>query len=186
MPSRFLRVLLSVAATAVFVAVNAPARGADYSPAFDPQFDGTALFRINNSCLLSNGTFFSSEACHVDMIFANMFDTNFPNVHYTSGFQPDIAFEFVIGGNQLTQFQTLDPGLSCPVEGPCAAQLEFFIGCDFETDDSCLPLATLKIGDRNPLNDGYRLDRVPEPGTLSLLLGGLGAVWMRKRRKAVA
>jgi hypothetical protein len=185
MSRKFLRVFLSVAAAAIFVAVNAPARAADYSPVFDPQFDGTALFRINNSCLLNNGTFFSSENCHVDMIFANMFDTNFPLVHYTSGLQPDIAFEFVIAGNQLTQFQTLDPGLSCDGSS-CLADLEFFTGCGFNTDDTCLPLATLQIGSANPLRDGYRLDRVPEPGTLSLLLGGLGAAWMRKRRKAAA
>jgi hypothetical protein len=193
MSSKFLRIFLSVAAAAVFVAVGTPARAAvSYSPVFDPEFDGTALFQIGDACLLNeDGIYSSSGDCQVNQIFADFFDVNFPSVHYTGGPQADIGFQVVIVGNQLTQFSTTDPGLSCDGEF-CAASYEFFTGSGSDAcfgDDPCLPLATLQIGSGTPLRAGYTLERVdgaPEPGTLGLLLGGLGAVWMRKRRKAAA
>ena len=32
----------------------------------------------------------------------------------------------------------------------------------------------------------YVATAIPEPGTLALVLGGIGAAWLRRRRKAIA
>ena len=32
----------------------------------------------------------------------------------------------------------------------------------------------------------YQLTQVPEPGTLALILGGVGAAWLTRRRKAAS
>jgi hypothetical protein len=168
-----------------------PARAAFYIPGFDPEFDGSALFQIGNDCLLnSDGTYAATGACSIDMIFADMFDTNFPLVHYTSGLQTGIAFEVVIAGNELTQFSTSDPILeSCVGEFCTFADLQFFTGCGFIIGESCEPLATLAF-DSTVLRDGYRLirqpDGAPEPGTLGLIFGAVGAAWLARRRKAAA
>jgi hypothetical protein len=191
MSGRTLRLSLCALAAAAVLTLGTPARAAFYSPDFDPEFDGTALFEIGDACLLNDdGTYSAVGACAVDMIFADMFDTNFPLVHYTSGLQTDIAFQVVIAGNELTQFSTSDPILeSCFGEFCTFADLQFFTGCDFVIDESCEPLATLAF-DSTVLRDGYRLirqtDGVPEPGTLGLILGGVGAAWLARRRKAAA
>jgi len=181
-------VSLGVLAAAAVVTLATSTRAAFYSPEFDPEFDGTALFQISDNCLLTDGTFAGDGDCQVDMIFADMFDTEFPLVHYTSGLQTDIAFEVVIAGNELTQFSTSDPILSyCPGEFCTFADLQFFTGCGFFFDESCEPLATLAF-DSTVLSDGYRLirqtDGVPEPGTLGLIFGAVGAAWLARRRKA--
>jgi hypothetical protein len=186
MSGRTLRLSLCTFAAAVVLTLGTPARAAFYSPDFDPEFDGSALFQIGDACLLNaDGTYSAIGPCAVDMIFADMFDTNFPLVHYTSGLQTNIAFEVVIAGNQLTQFSTSDPTLSSCVGEFCTfADLEFFTGCGFFFDESCEPLATLAF-DSTVLSDGYRLIRqAPEPGTLALILGGAGVAWWARRRKA--
>jgi hypothetical protein len=191
MSGRTLRLSLCTFAAVAVLILATPARPAFYSPDFDPEFDGSALFQIGDACLLnSDGTYAATGSCSVDMIFADMFDTSFPLVHYTSGLQTAIAFEVVIVGNELTQFSTSDPTLSSCVGEFCTfADLEFFTGCGFFFDESCLPLATLTF-DSTVLSDGYTLIRqpepAPEPGTLALILGGAGIAWWARRRKAAA
>jgi hypothetical protein len=188
MSRRTLRMSLGVLAAAAVLTLGTPARAAFYIPHFDPECDGTALFQISDNCLLNDGIFAGDGDCQVNMFFADMFDTNFPLVHYTSGLQTDIAFEVVIAGNQLTQFSTSDPILeSCVGEFCTFADLQFFTGCGFIIDESCLPLATLAF-DSTVLRDGYTLVlvQVPEPGTLGLIFGAVGAAWLARRRKAAA
>ena len=189
MSGRTLRLSLCTFAAAALLTLGTPARAAFYSPDFDPEFDGTALFQIGDACLLNDDGMYSAVGpCAIDMIFADMFDTNFPLIHYTSGLQTNIAFEVVIAGNELTQFSTSDPTLSQCFEEFCTfADLEFFTGCGF-SQDPCEPLATLT--NAFFLSDGYRLIRqpepAPEPGTLGLILGGAGVAWWARRRKAAA
>ena len=193
MSGRALRLSLCTFAAAAVLTLGTPARGAFYSPGFDPEFDGFVLFKIGDPCLLlSDGTYSvaTHPECQVDMVSAAVFDTSAPSVIYT-GSQLNVAFEVVIGGNELTQlltqFFTVGDPLVCA--GDSCADLEFFTGCGFFFDESCEPLATLAF-DSTVLFDGYRLIRqpepAPEPSTLALFLGGAGVAWWARRRKAAA
>ncbi|HEY3223965.1 MAG TPA: PEP-CTERM sorting domain-containing protein [Pseudolabrys sp.] len=196
MSRRTLRVSLGILAAAAVLTLATPARAAFYIPGFDPEFDGSVLFRIGDACLLlSDGTYSvaTHPECQVDMVSAAVFDTNAPSVVYT-GSQLNVAFDVVIAGNELTElltqlFTELGP-LGDPIvcAGDSCADLEFFTGCGF-TEDPCEPLATLAF-DSTFLRDGYRLirqpDGAPEPGTLGLIFGAVGAAWLARRRKAAA
>jgi hypothetical protein len=191
MSRRTLRMSLGVLAAAAVLTLGTPAQAAFYIPHFDPEFDGFVLFRIGDACLLNaDGTYSSTGACTLDLMSADVFDTENTETHYTSGFQGNVGFQVVIAGNELTQLSTSDPILeSCFGEFCTFADLQFFTGCGFPIDDSCLPLATLAF-DSTVLSAGYTLirqtDGVPEPGTLGLIFGAVGAAWLARRRKAAA
>ena len=178
MSSKVLRMYLCVVVAAIFGTAVGFARAAVYDVDYDPAFDGTTRIQIGDGCLLTNGTFSSTGACTLDLISADVFDTSSPLLHYTSGFQSNIGTQVVISGNELTQFSTpnLDPFLSCGVE--CSGFLFFTFGNAF-----------LDTVTGAQLSDGYilvRVNGVPEPGSLALILGAVAAAWLARRRKTAA
>lgn len=180
MPSRALRVLGVLAA--IWVTASAiPSRAAYYNPHFDPQFDGTVFFQIGDACLTNDpGTYASSGACVLDLISADVFALSDPGTHYTSGFQGNVGIDVVIAGNELVAMDT-DPPLSCGVL--CGGDLVFFSSANAELTGDTIA---------GTLSDGYALVRVPapnatpEPGTLALIVGGIGIAWLTRGRRTPA
>src|SRR5574340_995672 len=91
----------------VFVAASAHA--AYFSPRFDPQFDGSALFEIGDSCLaLANATYPTFGACQIDLVSANLTDLTVPlSPPYTSGFQSNVGTTVEIVSNEGSQFSSI-------------------------------------------------------------------------------
>jgi hypothetical protein len=185
MSNRVVRVLLWSAVAAAVGTFGSLARAAFYDVGFDPDFDGAVQISIVDSCLSqADGTYSSnSEFCTVDLVFADVFPLPAGVPHYTSGPQSDIAFEVKIAGNELIAFDTFfaDFPVSCGVE--CSGGLDFGIVPQNAYLTQCFGCGPVLI-------DPYTLSRValpiPEPGTLGLLFGGVGAAWLARRRKTVA
>ncbi len=181
------RLRLALGAALVAFVLSTPALGAFYNPHFDPEFDGLVTFQIGDACLLNApGTYQSTGACTLDLISADVFSTADPGTHFTSGFQGNVGLSVVIAGNELVEIST-DPPLSCGEL--CSGALVFFTGF---CDGDCVPPSAELTGDtfQGVLMDGYTLVRVsgpgtaPEPDTLALLVGGVAAAWLVRRRKA--
>ncbi len=182
------RIVKTVLCAALLVmALGSTARGAFFSPHFDPQFDGNVLFEIGDACLgQADATYPSFGSCQIDLISANLSDlTNPLSSPYTSGTQSNIGILVTILANEVDQFSTQSITLQCGIE--CSGQLQFFIGsCD---GDVCLaPSATLTNANGDTLTDGYQVvsvaSPVPEAGSFALLIAGLSALWLMRRRKA--
>ncbi len=185
----------------------------EYDPQFiGPAFVDLPLDALCLPAYPSGGTVAAGSGgdlnCTLNLVSADV--TPFPagTPHYVDTLgvtnYSDIASFIFIDSGALTQFDSRSPidlvDSSCPSSfGTCgAAELNFQIGggnADFPG------VATLTIGSWCfDCDGGFTPDpnlpvlqsdfvvgpALPEPGTLGLLLGGFGAGWLARRRKATA
>jgi hypothetical protein len=202
MTRKTLRILLGALATGAVAIFAAPASAVHYTSGFDPlgavTFSGTGLLQFDDSCLNADGLY-SAAACNLVLLSASldMTDTGSSDIAHLD-FAPVLPdstdmVDLIISGGTLVG---IDTGLIGPVFvtddgsslfGPWWLQWQsdpvflFTGGCTFVESQVCTP---------NEFSSGEATNvtftRVPEPGTLGLILGGIGAAWFARRRKRAA
>jgi hypothetical protein len=180
-PSKTLRLFLCFALAVALGAFGNLARAAVfYNAVFDPEFTGTVTFSIDDICLAQPDGIYPipPSTCDVDLVFADIVDS-FGN-QWTGGPQSDVAIEVVIAGNELIALATGPMFLSGKKEDCDGTGVLQFSA--FSTDLE--PGATFTCGTVD--TNTYILARAPEPGTLGLIVGALGAGWLARRRRARA
>ncbi len=197
-----LRTFICAAAVAALGTFGTLAQATFYGGDFDPptitgHFTGHFIINdVNDQCLAGN-----SEGCQIDLISLVITDSgDFGSGAFSTG-QTNIAsnVSFVGGLHFLSvpiplTFPSNDfafAGFSSPaaaVNCPCV-QFTPDIGDDFFQHHGFL--ANLGFFDsNNQFVSGdtaiYVAARIPEPGSLGLLVGGIGAAWLTRRRKTRA
>ena len=194
---------LASAAVAIFAV---PANAVVYSSGFDPlSFSGTGFFEFDNACEAVDGTYTGAE-CNVTFLSASvqMVDTDsLDNIIGTGdlNFGPSILIDaIVISGGLLVGVDSgqFGPAFISSGSGSLSSNTDpWWIQWETELNDpvflftgdcfeGCFPnqdpSATALNVTFTRLTDGV----APEPGTLGLILGGVGAAWWARRRKAAA
>ncbi|MEO8849712.1 MAG: PEP-CTERM sorting domain-containing protein [Casimicrobiaceae bacterium] len=193
-------VVASVAASAMLL-FGGTASGAFYSSSFDPpgplNFGGTALFQLDDSCLTDDG-FYTAGACHLTLVHAtvDMIDTashdtghlDFVNVLPDTFDMVDL---YISGGNLIG----VDTGwVGWTLTSPCSGTLcgipwwirwqsglpdpVYLYTGTCSTVSHCTP-----NHDPAGIAPNVTFTRVPEPGTLALVIAALGAGWLVRRRR---
>jgi hypothetical protein len=158
-----------------------------YDLGYDPTgFFGNGQLSIDNACVATDGTFTSSsESCPIDLLFDTTHDSGGGN--WSSGLIADIAegMQFDVANHQLVAFDSIalnltfngldiitlrTSGGALSVGCEASGQLQFFRGDNVVTFQGCGGLDTGTY-------------RVPEPASGALILGGLGAAWLARRRR---
>jgi hypothetical protein len=213
MSRRTLRLFLGALATAAMAALGSPVHAGVWQGLFDPlSFSGVGFFQFDNHCETDFGGnhTYSQAECNVIFLSASvdMIETVPPGTgHLNFGPSTDI-FDIVIVGGQLVGvdsglFGPAFTGASCSGSlcngAPWWIQWQSGIGGLLSANDPvdlftgtcseiapCAPnqspsaTALTVIFTRLPDNGA------PEPGTLGLIVGGVGAAWLARRRKAAA
>jgi len=195
--------LLLTALAATLVAFAAPASAAVWSSDYDPPgaitFSGRAFFQFDDSCLATDG-FHSGASCNTvflsataDLSEASTGATGHLNFASVLPNTADV-FNIVIVNHLLAGVDTGVIGFVFP--GPCTLDLcgtpwwiqfesgfgdPVFLFTGSCEGDSCFAFDTPQGIARN-----VTFTRVPEPGSLALILGALGAGWLSRRRKPAA
>jgi hypothetical protein len=155
-----------------------------YDLGFDPPgFFGSGHIQIDQSCLSENGGPFSSnsEDCPIDLLDVQVHDSAGGNWSLTSAFNIATAFDVV--NNNLFDFDSIV--LNLTFEGfdntdrptgvsslECNGQLQFF------REDRVVTFSTCYVDD-----NGHYV--IPEPASGALILAGMGAAWLARRRRRV-
>jgi hypothetical protein len=173
-------------------ATQATFYGGDFDPpTIQGHFTGHFLLNVSDSC--------NSEDCQIDVVSLLIDASSTFGPGWVSDGQTDIATNVNFDGH-LIAFDSVLVGLFIPsFEGPsqftasvipCTPSLRFtsvfdtdFLGHEgFIADMECVNANQQNVGD----NATYVLRQIPEPGTLALILGGIGAGWLTRRRKAAS
>ena len=198
MLNRILRLSLT-ALTATVVALAAPAYAAVWSSDYDPlEFVGTALFDVPDACLAAANNLYSVGAlpgCSVITVLSNV--TTMPVVIDFAPVLPSIDVDsYVVIGGQLVGVNTGIIGsvnvgdsnywfqfAATFTSGSVHNLVNLFNDCEsFEGSVSCGdPFASTIRG-----VTFTRVTGVPEPASLALVLGALGAGWLARKRKIPA
>ncbi len=199
MALKTLRVLMCGAVAASLAMFGTAAKATFYPGDFDPptitgHFTGHFIVNDVNDRCLSN-----SEGCEIDLISLVITNSgDFGSGDFSTG-QTNIAssVSFVGGLHFLSvpvplsspfsafAFNSLAPAVTC---SPCV-MFTPDIGDDFFQHHGFI--ANLGFFDGNgQFVSGdtaiYVAAQIPEPGTLALLVGGIGAAWLTRRRKTTA
>jgi hypothetical protein len=203
MPNGMLRFLLT-ALTAAVVTLAAPAYAAVWSSDYDPvgeiTFSGRAFFQFDDACLATDG-FYSGAFCHTVFLSAtaDISDTSPATGHLDfASVLPNTADvgDIVIVNHALAGVDTGVIGFVFP--GTCTGDLcstpwwiQFvsgfedpvllFTGPCPDGPSTCHPNDTPQ-----GIAPNVTFARVPEPGSLALILGAVGAGWLARRRKSAA
>jgi hypothetical protein len=200
---------LASAAVAIFAV---PANAVVYSSGFDPlSFSGTGFFEFDTACESVDGVYTQAE-CNVIFLGAtvDLVETTPAGTGQLSFGSSTNIDAIVISGGFLVG---VDSGLFGPAFiSSCSDSLcsntdpwwiqwqtelndpvNLFTGfCSFDGDfQFCSPNQTpaaiaFNVTFTRLPDDGDGGPGVPEPGTLGLILGGVGAAWWARRRKAAA
>lgn len=200
MPRKPLRTFLCAAAAAALGMFGTVAQATFYGGDFDPpvitgHFTGHFIVNdVNDRCLSGN-----SEGCEIDLISLVItnsghfgfgdFSTGQTNIASNVSFDGGLHFlsvpipltsPFSDFGFESAGFGSLAPAVTC---SPCV-QFTPTIGDDnvFHHHGFIANLFNDAVGD----NAIYVAAPIPEPGSLGLLVGGIGAAWLTRRRKARA
>ena len=201
-----LRVFICAATLAASAGFGPPAQAIAYDVDFDPPFivgffGGTAMLDVDPSCLdLGAGPhsalnlFFAGCTIDLTSVDITMLGGNPVNLVYTAEQNPIPVLIGVLGNSDnLIGLSTLPIRLEGPndIEGgrydECDATLAFTLGRQFVSG----PAVFTTCGDNgiqgySSVATSVTFAQVPEPGTLALLLGGVGAVWTARRRRCKA
>jgi hypothetical protein len=199
---------LGALATAAAAGFAIPANAVVYSSGFDPlSFSGTGLFQFDDGCETANGGFgtYTQAQCNVilqsasvDMVDTDSLNNTIGTGHLSFGSSTDIAFIHISGGLLVgvdsglfgEAFTDACTGTLCN-GAPWWIQWEN----DFVPDpvflftgscpEGCLPNTSPSATAFN-VTFIRQTNGAPEPGTLGLILGGVGAAWWARLRKAAA
>ena len=202
-----LRSSLIVLAAAAVLSIAGPACAgvwsADYDPVGEITFNGRAFFQFDDSCLAEDG-FYSASSCHTVLLSATaeISDDSPATGHLDfASVLPDVANvqNIVIVDHALAGVDTNLIGFVFP--DPCDGDLcgtpwwiQFESGFDdpvFLFTGPCPDGPSTCRPNEGPSGTAIhvafaRVDLVPEPGSLSLILGALGLGWLVRRRKSAA
>jgi hypothetical protein len=199
-----LRTFICAAAAAALGTFGTLAQATFYGGDFDPptilgHFTGSFLLDVTGACNNPNG---EGSDCTIDLIDAVIDTSSTFNPGWVAVPHDNIATNIIFDGH-LIAFDSILIGLFIPsTEGsslfaatnviPCTPSLRFtsanppagdFLGHQgFIADLECNNANNQSVGD----NAVYVLRQIPEPGTLALILGGVGAAWLTRRRKAAS
>jgi len=203
MTRKTFRILLSALATGAVAILAAPANAVQYTSGFEPlSFFGTGLFQFDDSCLTANGGngTYTGAQCNVSLlsVTADLDNTDPPvgtgHLDFAS-LLPDSGdiVDIIISGGTLVGVDTNPIGHVFP--SPCTLNMcgtPWWIEWSSVSD----PINTVSLftgscdGDvcfRDTSATGSTTNvtftRVPEPGTLGLIVGGVAAAWFARRRK---
>jgi len=196
-----LRIFICAAAAVAFGMFGTMAQATFYGGDFDPptitgHFTGHFVVSdVNDGCLHPDG------GCEIDLISlvitnsgdfgSNGFSSSQTNIASNVSFVGGLHFlsvpipvtfpSFVID-SVSAGFGSLAPAVNC---NPCV-QFTPTIGDDFSQHHGFL--ANLGLFDSNNqfTSGDTAIYRIPEPGSLGLLVGGIGAAWLTRRRKTRA
>ena len=166
-----------------------------YGGTFDPptitgHFTGDFLLDVTDSC-------FSEGPCQIDLIFLTINDSDHFGSGPFSGFQGNIASSASLDGG--LHFNSVEIPLTNNSFDLAFVALSTLDQVD--CSNVCVQFTTVEGDDNvfhhhgfiaNLFNDTvgdnaiYVAAAVPEPGTLGLLVGGIGAAWLKRRRKTIA
>jgi len=164
-----------------------------YGGDFDPppnHFTGNFLLNVSDSC--------NSEDCQIDVVSMFIDSSSTFGPGWVSHGQMNIATNVNFDGH-LISFDSVPVTLFIPsFEGPsqftanaipCTPSLSFTETFGTDSLGHTGFIANLECNANNQIvgdNAIYVLRQIPEPGTLALILGGVGAAWLSRRRKAVS
>ncbi len=201
MPRKSLRNLMCAAVAVALGTFGTLAQATFYGGDFDPptitgHFTGHFIVNdVNDQCLQGN-----TEGCEIDLISLVITNSgDFGSGDFSTG-QTNIASQVSFAGGlhflsvpiPLTSPSFLDlafagsgsvaAAVNC---NPCV-QFTPTIGDDFFQHHGFL--ANLGLFDSNNqfTSGDTAIYRIPEPGSLGLLVGGIGAAWLTRRRKTRA
>jgi len=203
MARKGLRGCIVALATAAAAILAGPAGAVHYSSGYDPTiFSGTGLFQFDDACLATDGVK-SGASCNASLI-SNITTITSPGTG-TLNFAPLLPdsvdiIDIVISGGTLVGVDTNLIGFvfASPCTGAACGvpwwiqwvsnqdfpfvdpQVNLFTGSCFE---GCFPDETPSGTAENVV---FTRVEVPEPGTLGLLIGAIGAGWFVRRRRRVA
>jgi hypothetical protein len=192
--SKTLRIFICAAAAAALGTFGTATQATLYGGGFDPptatgHFTGDFFLDITDSC-------FSEGPCQVDLLSLTITSsTTFGPGWFSTG-QANIANSASLDGGlhfdsveiPLTSNDFLDSaffGLATLDQVNCSPCVQFttIYTTDFFGHGPGW-IANLFNAENN--NAIYVATAIPEPGTLALVLGGIGAAWLRRRRKTIA
>jgi hypothetical protein len=187
-----LRMFMCAAAAAALGTFGTATQATLYGGGFDPppatgHFTGEFLLDITDSCFQE-----VTEGCQVDLVSLTITSsTTFGGGWFSTG-QANIANSASLDGGlhfdsveiPLTSNDFLDSaffGLATLDQVNCSPCVQFTTVFDedfFEHGPGWI--ANLFNAENN--NAIYVATAIPEPGTLALVLGGIGAAWLRRRK----
>jgi hypothetical protein len=205
-PRKSLRILMCAATAVALGTFGTLAQATFYGGDFDPptitgHFTGHFIVNdVNDQCLAG------SEGCEIDLISlvitnsgdfgSGDFSTGQTNIASNVSFVGGLHFLSVpipLTSPSFSDFAFAGSGsvaaaVTCTAFNPCV-QFTPNIGDDFLHHHGFL--ANLGLFDsNNQFLSGdtaiYVAARIPEPGSLALLVGGIGAAWLTRRRKTRA
>jgi hypothetical protein len=203
MSNRKFRTVMSALAGAAVLALAGPACAGIWSSDYDPlpEFVGTASFNVPDACLAAADNLYtvgSLPGCSVITVLTNV-STNPVVIDFAPALPSTDVDSYVVIGGKLVGVNTgiiggVDVGdinywfqfvatfTSGGIEFPPTVHnlVNLFSNCEGVPGDvSCGdPIASA--------TQGVTFTRVPEPGSLALILGALGAGWLARRRKIAA
>jgi|ERR1700730_1087378 hypothetical protein len=191
-----LRTFICAAGAAALGTFGTLAQATFYGGDFDPptitgHFTGHFIVNdVNDQCLAG------SEGCEIDLISLVITNSGDFGIGDFSTGQTNIASNVSFEGGlhflsvpiPLSNPDPSPAGVTCTATNPCV-QFTPTIGDDFLHHHGFL--ANLGFFDSNNQftsgdNAIYVAARIPEPGSLALLVGGIGAAWLTRRRKTRA
>jgi hypothetical protein len=188
-----LRIFMCAAAAAALGTFGTVAQATFYGGDFDP-FTGTFSLNASNVCNSDNCTIDLGPDMFIDStVFGccwtapGQLGIDIPHTAIFSEGGELVAFDSVL--IQLSNNGVL-PTLFANDLPPCTSPSLRFTnvqGTDLNGDFGYLAQLVCANDPQTVLDDArYQLTRVPEPGTLALILGGVGAAWLTRRRKAAS
>jgi len=169
-----------------------------YGGDFDP-FTGTFSLNVSDVC--------NSDGCTIDLLPGMFINSTVFGCCLTSPGQSGIGTPFTAvfdeGTHALVAFDSAliplsfidevfvdrvftNVPTSCDTtSGALSLRFTSTFGTDMNNESGYLAQLVCANNPQTVLDDAtYQLARVPEPGTLALILGGIGAGWLTRRRKA--
>jgi hypothetical protein len=189
-----MKAVWKVARAVVAAAALALAGGAQGAIVYDVNFDpfdffGNGQLRIDPACLdREDGTYSSnSENCPIDVLFMHANDTG--GGFWDIGEVDNVASAFLVQGGQLVAVDlsvTLD--FSGQDLGDRLSNVIQSVGCDASGNlQFFIPDRLVQFDGCGGLDEGtYRISLAPEPASMGLTLGALGAAWLARRRRKAA
>jgi hypothetical protein len=184
-----LRMFMCAAAAAALGTFGTATQATFYGGTFDPptatgHFTGDFLLDISDGC-------FSEGPCQFDLLSLTITSSDTFGPGWFSGFQGNIASSASLDGGlhfdsveiplSNNFFDSAFTGLATSDQVSCNPCVQFttVFDQDFEEHGPGW-IANLFNAENN--NAIYVAAAIPEPGTLALVLGGIGAAWLRRRK----
>ncbi len=189
MSSKTLRMFMCAAAAAALGTFGTATQATLYGGGFDPptatgHFTGDFLLDITDSC-------FSEGPCQVDLVSLTITSSDAFGGGWFSNGQANIANSASLDGGlhfdsveiplfNNTLFDSAFFGLATLDQdcNPCV-QFTTVFDTDFEGHGPGWIANLFNLENNNAI---YVATAIPEPGTLVLIVGGIGAAWLRRRK----